>query len=286
MSRPLVWRTPDEVRAFVKGLGAKGQRLALVPTMGFLHDGHLSLMREGGRRADVVAASIFVNPSQFGPREDLGRYPRDPEGDLAKCAAAGVAGVYLPEPATVYPPGYQTWVTVDEVSQGLDGDRRPGHFRGVATVVAKLLALFRPDVALFGEKDYQQLQVITRLAADLELGVEIVGLPTVREADGLAMSSRNAYLSPDERQRALALSKGLFAARDAAAKGEAVVATLLELLRAPLAAAGLREDYVAICDARSLKALERLSPGQPARALVAAFAGTTRLIDNVSLQLS
>jgi pantoate--beta-alanine ligase len=286
MTRPLVWKTPDEVRAWRAELSRRGQRLALVPTMGFLHDGHLSLMREGARRADVVAASIFVNPSQFGPKEDLSRYPRDAEGDLAKCAVAGVAGVYMPEPATVYPEGYQTWVTVDEVSQGLCGERRPGHFRGVATVVAKLFGVFRPDVALFGEKDYQQLQVIARMNQDLELGVEVVGMPTVREADGLAMSSRNAYLSPEERQRALALSKGLFAARDAAAAGEGDVAALLALLRSPLAAAGLREDYVAVVDARSLAALERLEPGRPARALVAAFAGATRLIDNLSLQLS
>lgn len=286
MTKPLVWKTPDEVRAWRAELSRRGQRLALVPTMGFLHDGHLSLMREGARRADVVAASIFVNPSQFGPKEDLSRYPRDAEGDLAKCASAGVAGVYLPEPATVYPEGYQTWVTVDEMSQGLCGERRPGHFRGVATVVAKLFGVFRPDVALFGEKDYQQLQVIARMNQDLELGVEVVGMPTVREADGLAMSSRNAYLSPEERQRALALSKGLFAARDAAAAGQGDVAALLALMRSPLAAAGLREDYVAVVDARSLAALERLEPGRPARALVAAFAGATRLIDNLSLQLS
>lgn len=286
MTKPLVWKTPDEVRAWRAELSRRGQRLALVPTMGFLHDGHLSLMREGARRADVVAASIFVNPSQFGPKEDLSRYPRDAEGDLAKCASAGVAGVYLPEPATVYPEGYQTWVTVDEMSQGLCGERRPGHFRGVATVVAKLFGVFRPDVALFGEKDYQQLQVIARMNQDLELGVEVVGMPTVREADGLAMSSRNAYLSPEERQRALALSKGLFAARDAAAAGQGDVAALLALMRSPLAAAGLREDYVAVVDARSLEALARLEPGRPARALVAAFAGATRLIDNLSLQLS
>ena len=177
MSKPVVWKTPGEVRAWVKSVQQRGQKLALVPTMGFLHEGHLSLMREGGRRADVVAASIFVNPTQFGPKEDLSTYPRDAEGDLRRCASAGVVGVYMPEPSTVYPTGYQTYVNVEQVSQGLDGDKRPGHFRGVATVVAKLLALFRPDVALFGEKDFQQLQVITRLNADLELGAQIVGMP-------------------------------------------------------------------------------------------------------------
>lgn len=276
--------TPAEVRAFTQALARDGRRLALVPTMGFLHDGHLSLMREGGRRADVVAATIFVNPSQFGPTEDLARYPRAPQGDARKCEGAGVSLLYTPEPATVYPAGYQTWVTVDEVSKGLCGDRRPGHFRGVATVVAKLLALFRPDVALFGEKDYQQLQVIRRLNADLELGVDVVGMPTVREADGLAMSSRNAYLSPDERQRALSLSRGLFAARDAATGGERRGAALVGLVRSQLAQAEVREDYVELRQADSLAPLEVLTPGVPARLLVAGFLGKTRLIDNVAIE--
>lgn len=283
MSTPLVWKTPGEVRAWLAAQA--GKRLALVPTMGFLHDGHLSLMREGGRRADVVAASIFVNPTQFGPKEDLSRYPRDAEGDLERCASAGVAGVYMPEPATVYPGGYQTYVNVEEVSQGLDGEKRPGHFRGVATVVTKLLALFRPHVALFGEKDWQQLQVITRLNADLELGVEIVGMPTIRESDGLAMSSRNSYLSADERKRALGLSKGLFAAQKLAAGGEEDVSKLLAAIRAELTAVNAREDYVEICDASSLKTLTTLARGVPARALVAAFMGTTRLIDNLAIEL-
>jgi pantoate--beta-alanine ligase len=285
MSLPIVWKTPGEVRAWEQAQHRAGKRIALVPTMGFLHDGHLSLMREGGRRADVVAASIFVNPTQFGPKEDLSRYPRDPEGDLKRCGTAGVAGVYMPEPSTVYPSGYQTWVNVEEVSQGLDGEKRPGHFRGVATVVSKLLALFRPDVALFGEKDWQQLQVITRLNADLELGVQIVGLPTVREADGLAMSSRNAYLSAEERRRALGLSKGLFAAQALAARGEHDVSKLLAAIRAELSAVNAREDYVEICDASSLQPLSVLSKARPARALVAAFMGTTRLIDNVAIEL-
>lgn len=280
---PVVWKTPAEVRSWRASLGR--QRVALVPTMGFLHDGHLSLMREGLRRAEVCAVSIFVNPTQFGPKEDLSRYPRDVAGDLAKCGAAGVFGVYLPEPLTVYPPGYQTYVNVEEVSQGLDGASRPGHFRGVATVVTKLLSLFRPDVALFGEKDYQQLQVISALARDLELGVEIVGQPTIREADGLAMSSRNAYLSAEERQRALGISRGLFSAQRAAQHGEANVETLRALVRAELERSAFREDYVAFVDAVSLKPLERLAPGVPARALVAAFMGTTRLIDNVPILL-
>jgi pantoate--beta-alanine ligase len=282
---PIVWKTPEEVRAWVTSQQRAAKKIALVPTMGFLHDGHLSLMREGGRRADVVAASIFVNPTQFGPKEDLSRYPRDPEGDLKRCASAGVVGVYMPEPSTVYPAGYQTYVNVEQVSQGLDGDKRPGHFRGVATVVAKLLALFRPDVALFGEKDYQQLQVITRLNADLELGAQIVGMPTIRENDGLAMSSRNSYLSAEERQRALGLSKGLFAAQKLAARGEADVKKLIAAVRVELSAVQAREDYVEICDARSMQPLTTLQKGQPARALIAAFMGTTRLIDNMAIEL-
>lgn len=285
MVTPVVWKTPAEVRAFVKAAKAKGQTVALVPTMGFLHDGHLSLMREGGRRADVVVASIFVNPTQFGPKEDLSRYPRDAEGDLKRCGSVGVVGVYMPEPSTVYPQGYQTYVNVEEVSVPLDGEKRPGHFRGVATVVTKLLALFRPDVALFGEKDYQQLQVISRLNDDLELGVEIVGMPTIREADGLAMSSRNSYLSTEERQRALAISKGLFAARDAAKGGEAEVSRLVAAVRAELVRVQAREDYVELVDAKSLAPLTRLQKGVPARALVAAFVGTTRLIDNLAIEL-
>lgn len=284
MTTPRVLKTPEEVRWFTADLRRRGQRLALVPTMGFLHDGHLSLMKEGGARCDVVATTIFVNPTQFGPNEDLSRYPRDLSGDLAKCGSAGAQVVYAPEPSVVYPPGFQTYVTVEQVSQGLCGERRPGHFRGVATVVTKLLALFRPDLALFGEKDYQQLQVIKALNRDLDLGVEIVGMPTVRERDGLAMSSRNTYLSPDDRQRALSLSKGLFAMQ-AAANGQAQVEALLALGRAPLDAAQVRLDYLEIRDAQTLTPVTRLEQGTPARALVAAFLGTTRLIDNLELSL-
>ncbi|MCP3138405.1 pantoate--beta-alanine ligase [Pyxidicoccus xibeiensis] len=281
---PAVLRTLAEVRAWTAGLRREGRRLALVPTMGFLHEGHLSLMREGRRRADVVATSIFVNPTQFGPREDLSRYPRDLQGDLAKCASAGADVVFAPEdPNVMYPPGYQTYVEVTDVSKGLCGERRPGHFRGVATIVTQLLCLFRPEVALFGEKDYQQLQVIQALNRDLHLGVDIVGMPTVREADGLAMSSRNAYLSPEERQRALSLSRGLRAAQALLREGTRESGALVGAVRRELEAAGLREDYVELVDAERLTPLERVMPGQNARLLVAAFSGTTRLIDNMPL---
>jgi pantoate--beta-alanine ligase len=285
MREPIVLKTLAEVNVFTRELRAASNTLALVPTMGFLHDGHLSLMREGKKRADVVATTIFVNPTQFGPKEDLSSYPRDLKGDLAKCGEAGASVVWAPDPSEVYPPGFQTWVEVGEVSKGLCGDRRPGHFKGVATVVTKLLALFRPELALFGEKDYQQLQVIHALNRDLNLGVEIVGMPTIREADGLAMSSRNSYLKGDDRLRALALSQGLRAAQALAKGGERDPAKLQAAIRAPLAAAGLREDYAEVVDAVSLKPLTALEPGKPARALVAAFVGSTRLIDNMPIEL-
>jgi pantoate--beta-alanine ligase len=281
---PTLLRTLEDVHAFTRSLRTGSRRLALVPTMGYLHDGHLSLMREGRARADVVATTIFVNPTQFGPREDLARYPRDLEGDLAKCASAGVDAVFAPEPAVMYPRGYQTYVEVEGVSQGLCGERRPGHFRGVATIVAQLLGLFRPDVALFGEKDYQQLAVIRALNRDLHLGADIVGMPTIREPDGLALSSRNAYLSAAERARALSLSRGLRAAEALLASGQRDAAALTGAVRRELAQADLREDYVALVDAEQLRALEAVAPGQRARLLVAAFAGTTRLIDNWPLQ--
>lgn len=281
MAIPEVLKTAAEVQARTVALRRAGQRLALVPTMGFLHEGHLSLMRAGQQRADVVAASIFVNPTQFGPNEDLSRYPRDLSGDLEKCGSAGVQFVYAPEPAEVYPPGFQTYVEVTELEQGLCGAKRPGHFRGVATVVAKLFNVFRPDVALFGEKDYQQLRVLQRLNQDLDFGIEVVGMPIVREADGLAMSSRNSYLAPEERRRALALSKGLFAARDAFAQGERRAAPLVEKVRAELRAVEAREDYVELVDALTLRPLDPVD--RPARLLVAAYLGKTRLIDNVGL---
>src|ERR1700757_2917096 len=207
-------RTPAEMRVRASALRAQGKKIAFVPTMGYLHAGHVSLMEAARSAGDVAVLSIFVNPTQFGPKEDLSRYPRDLEGDLAKAECAGVDVAYVPDAAAMYPDGYQTFVEVEELQKGLCGASRPGHFRGVATVVLKLFHAVQPHVALFGRKDYQQLQVLTRMAHDLDLGVEVVGMPIVREPDGLAMSSRNAYLSPDERLRALALSRALLAARE------------------------------------------------------------------------
>ena len=288
MSLPELIRDPAAWQRRCIAARDGGTRIALVPTMGYLHDGHLSLMREGRRRADeggcpgLSLATIFVNPAQFGPTEDLARYPRDLEGDLAKCGAAGVDMVLAPEdPAAVYPRDFQTWVEVTEVSKGLCGDRRPGHFRGVATVVAKLFGLSRPNVALFGEKDWQQLQVLRRMASDLDMGVEVVGMPIIREADGLAMSSRNAYLTPEERGRAVAISRSLEEARRLAASGERDPAALARGIRVAVEAAGMRIDYVELVDPVALRSVARVVPGT--RALVAAFLGRTRLIDNVGL---
>jgi pantoate--beta-alanine ligase len=223
-----------------------------------------------------------VNPTQFGPSEDLSRYPRDLEGDLAKCAAAGVDRVLAPsDPKSMFAPSHETWITVERVSEGLCGASRPGHFRGVATVVAKLFHLTVPHVAFFGEKDFQQLAVLRAMVRDLAFGIEIVGMPIVREGDGLALSSRNAYLSAEERPRALALSRALFETRDAAARGERDAASLRARARERLEAAVARVDYVEIVHPETLAPVARAEPGS--RMLVAAFVGKTRLIDNVRL---
>jgi len=285
VSRPELVTDPAEWQARCRADREAGVRIVLVPTMGYLHDGHLSLLREARRRAGaggLAVATIFVNPTQFGPNEDLSRYPRDLEGDLAKCAAAGIDRVLAPaDPALVYHPAHETWVTVEKVSQGLCGASRPGHFRGVATVVTKLFNLTLPHVALFGEKDYQQLAVLRAMVRDLSFGIEIVGMPIVREPDGLALSSRNAYLSAEERLRALALSRALFAARDAAGRGERDAEALRARAREAIAAAGARVDYAEVVHPDSLAPVVHAVPGSVM--LVAAFVGKTRLIDNVKL---
>jgi pantoate--beta-alanine ligase len=259
---------------------AEGRRIVLVPTMGYLHAGHVSLLDEGKRRGDALVLSIFVNPTQFGPKEDLSRYPRDLDGDLDKANKVGVDVVFVPEPAAMYPSGYQTFVEVRELQKGLCGDKRPGHFTGVATVVLKLFHLVQPHIALFGMKDYQQLQVIRRMSRDLDLDIEIVGMPIVREHDGLAMSSRNAYLVGDERLRALALTRALQVAHVAFAEGERNAAKLVDCARMTLhMTEGVRLDYLELRDAETLETLEgRLE--RPAVMAVAAYVGHTRLIDN------
>ena len=260
----------------------RGERIAFVPTMGALHDGHVTLLAEARPLADRLVLSIFVNPTQFGPTEDLARYPRDLDGDLAKAADAGVDVAFVPEAADVYPPGFQTYVQVRALERGLDGPHRPEHFVGVATVVCKLFNMVRPDVAVFGEKDYQQLAIIRRMVADLDMGIRIVGVPTVREADGLAMSSRNAYLSAAERRRALSLSRALFFARARVAGGEQAGAALIEAARSRLDVD--RVDYLELVDAQTLEPAANVD--RPCVLAVAAFIGKTRLIDNVAIGIS
>jgi pantoate--beta-alanine ligase len=274
-----VIRSAAEMAAWSRAARGRGDRIAFVPTMGALHEGHVTLLREARLRGDRLALSIFVNPTQFGPNEDLARYPRDLPGDLQKAAGAGTEVAFVPEASEVYPPGFQTFVEVRELSRGLDGVFRPGHFTGVATVVAKLFNIVAPDVAVFGEKDFQQLAIVRRMVADLAMPIEIVGVPTVREADGLAMSSRNAYLSPEERRRALSLSRALFGARDSAAAGVREAALLLREARTGLDVD--KVDYLELCDASTLVPITAVD--RPAVLLVAAFVGRTRLIDNVRI---
>ena len=281
MSLPIV-RTKSELRARLTEARARGARVGLVPTMGALHNGHLALVTEAKQRASFVVATIFVNPTQFGPKEDFAKYPRDLSGDAEKLQRASADLLFAPEPSEVYPEGFQTHVEVEQVSLGLCGELRPGHFRGVATVVAKLLLMARPEVAVFGEKDYQQLCVIRALNRDLDIDAEIVGFPTVREPDGLAMSSRNAYLSPAEYQRALSLSRGLGWAVRAAAEGERDAARLVSGARALIAPQVDELQYLELREEDTLCPLVRLDG--PARLLVAAKVGGTRLLDNVPVR--
>jgi pantoate--beta-alanine ligase len=282
------------LRAFSDAQRAAGRRLALVPTMGALHPGHLSLVAEARRRgAHAVLVSIFVNPTQFAPHEDLASYPRDLDGDLEKCRAAGVDAVFAPEARELYPEGAQTWVEVAELAKPLCGGSRPHFFRGVATVVTKLLVAARPHLAVFGEKDFQQLQVVRRLARDLLLDVEIVGTPIAREADGLARSSRNVHLDAGTRRQALVLSRALDAVEAAAAAGERDPGALRELAVKEIGRAPDAElDYAELCDPETLAPLERVA-GPALLALAVRFpvpargpAARVRLIDNRVLRPS
>lgn len=269
--------TPADMTAW--SLAREG-RIGFVPTMGFLHAGHVSLMERLRPEVDHLIVSIFVNPLQFGPNEDLDRYPRDPEGDTQKCLDAGVDCLFMPPRSTdFYPADFSTTVSVGGLTTGLCAADRPGHFDGVTTVVARLFGVTRCHVACFGEKDYQQLAVIRRMVRDLALPVEVVGAPLLRDHDNLALSSRNKYLSPEDRRKGLTLHQALFVMRAAAAAGQTDVDALLALGMGLLDVDSL--DYLAVVDADSLQPLERLT--RPARALVAARVGNTRLIDNVAL---
>jgi pantoate--beta-alanine ligase len=260
----------------------EGQHIALVPTMGFLHAGHLSLVRLARERADRVVVSIFVNPTQFGPGEDLEAYPRNPERDRDLLEAEGVDVLFLPSTAEMYPEGYQTRVSLDRLPQHLCGVSRPIHFGGVATVVIKLLHIAKPHLAVFGEKDYQQLLVVRRMVRDLNLDVEIVGGPTVREADGLAMSSRNAYLAEGQRPAALTLSQALANARKQVAEGERQAAVVIASAVATIQSeAETAIDYVKICDPETLEDISEID--RPVRMALAVRVGHSRLIDNTAL---
>ena len=279
MSR--VVRKPAEFRRACEDARAAQRRVGLVPTMGALHEGHFSLIEQAKSRADFIALTIFVNPLQFAPGEDLERYPRTFESDLAGCRERGVDLVFAPDPSSMYPEHFQTEVSVGEISKPLEGEFRPTHFDGVTTVVAKLFNLTGPCTAMFGRKDYQQWKVLYQMAADLDMPIEVVGCPIIREPDGLALSSRNRYLSPTDRERALAIVSGLRPAPDAWHKGERHVDALRALVAKPVEQAFDRVDYVAAVDPDTLSV-----PGESSDTLliaVAAHLGATRLIENVVL---
>jgi pantoate--beta-alanine ligase len=264
-------------------ISALPRPLGLVPTMGYLHEGHLALVRRARAECAAAGVSIFVNPTQFGPQEDLARYPRDLDRDLRLLEITGADVVWAPDAVEVYPPGYQTYVTVGEAAEPLEGAARPGHFRGVATVVAKLFHAFSPDRAYFGQKDAQQAAVIRRMARDLNFPLEVIVCPTVRESDGLAMSSRNTYLAPEERRAAVVLFRALSAARTAFETGTRDAEALRAAMRAQLAAEPLAQtEYVSVADPESLRELERIDGD--ALFSMAARIGRTRLIDNFLLR--
>lgn len=277
-----VLRTNDEMTNWRDERYRKGQIVGFVPTMGYFHQGHLALMEEALRRADEVVVSIFVNPTQFGPGEDLDQYPRDLKRDLQLCRDLGVHAIFAPEVEEMYPPGFQTQVQVEDLAQNLCGKYRTGHFAGVALVVTKLFCAIRPHLAVLGEKDFQQLVVVKRLSKDLNLGVEVVAHPTVREPDGLAMSSRNEYLSEEERNSALSLSRALLAACDMVAKGERRVDVLVARAKKMIEAEPhTRIQYVQVVDEETMTDINEVSP--KAVMAMAVFVGQARLIDNMRL---
>lgn len=275
--------TVNEVRVVVRNAKLQGKRVGLVPTMGALHAGHISLVRAAKAQCDFVAASIFVNPTQFGPKEDYSKYPRTLEIDREKLKAEGVDLVFVPAVEEMYPPGATTFINVDEISDRLDGRSRPGHFRGVATVVAKLFHILEPDIAFFGQKDAVQVAIIRRMVRDFMFPVEIAVAPIIREADGLALSSRNVYLSPTERKQALVLSRALREIDFRYRSGEHDVAKLVTGAREVFATEpSVHVDYVEVVDPETLEPHATAPPG--ALVAVAAFVGTTRLIDNLILE--
>ncbi len=276
------FQSPTELHAWVLEQKQAGHRVGFVPTMGCLHEGHLSLIREAKKHASVVVVSIFVNPTQFGPNEDYDAYPRCEEKDLALCEQEGAQAVFLPDASMMYPQDASVWVDETVLSKGYCGAERPTHFRGVCTVVAKLFNIVAPDVAVFGQKDFQQVAVIRRMVRDLNFPITIVRAPIIRDTDGLAKSSRNTYLSADARNRALALSRALFQAQAAVAQGERSARVLEAQIRAETTAQAWIPDYVSVVHADTLEPLETVLPGQSA-ILLACRNNGIRLIDNVLL---
>jgi pantoate--beta-alanine ligase len=277
-----VVETVQEMQSISLAARAAGKRIALVPTMGYLHEGHASLMVEGRNRADLLVASIFVNPTQFGVGEDFEKYPRDLDRDKAIAQSAGVDLIFAPTAAQMYPEGYQTFVDVEQLTLPLCGASRPGHFRGVTTVVSKLFNIVQPTIAFFGKKDFQQLAVISQMVSDLNMPVTVIGMPIVREQDGLAMSSRNAYLSPEERQKALCLSRALGAARSAFGAGERNISALRRLVVETIEGEQTPViDYVDFLQATTLQSVD-IADHQTLLALAVRI-GKTRLIDNCLL---
>ncbi|RLB15085.1 MAG: pantoate--beta-alanine ligase [Deltaproteobacteria bacterium] len=275
--------TVREMQSVADAMRSAGHTIALVPTMGYLHEAHLELMRVGKRHANKLIISIFVNPTQFGPSEDYERYPRDPEGDLEKARSVGVDIVFMPPVEEMYPEGFQTTVKVEKLTQHLCGLSRPGHFDGVTTVVCKLFNITKPHIAIFGQKDYQQLAVISRMVMDLNMDIQIIGVPTVREADGLAMSSRNAYLTQEQRPSALSLKKSLELADEMLRKGETDAKAIVRAVEALIKEHPFTEiDYVSICDPVTLEDMDRID--QEALLALAVKVGHTRLIDNQILK--
>lgn len=272
---------PKKIQAICLKLKKKGKSIAFVPTMGYLHAGHMKLMYEAKKKADISVLSIFVNPTQFAPNEDLAKYPRDKKGDLAKAKACGVDFVFMPTPFNLYPENYETYVEVINATRQLCGASRPTHFRGVTTIVAKLFNIVQPDVALFGKKDFQQYAVIKKMVSDLNMPTKIIGVPTIREKDGLAMSSRNVYLSSDERKAALCLSRGLNKIKENVKAGITSIDQLLKIISAEINSESLaRIDYVACMDAETIQPLKNYEK-QKTLFAVAVFIGKTRLIDNI-----
>lgn len=279
----LTFNDPKKLQAWSRLRRSKGDRIALIPTMGYLHEGHLSLIAAAKKKgASQIVVSVFVNPVQFGPNEDYEKYPRDEKADFAKCRKAGATAIFFPTPKNMYMDDHSTYINEEQLSKGLCGARRPGHFRGVCTVVAKLFNIVHPHFAVFGQKDYQQAQVIKRMARDLNFDVDIAVAPIVREESGLALSSRNTYLSDMERQNALAISEALLALRSKARKvGKLPAAAVKKQIAAHLIKNDLKPDYVEVVDAETLEPADMVRKGTAV--LIAAYSGNTRLIDNIVL---